>query len=203
MPKQSKIAILILAAGSSSRMGSPKQLLKWKNSNLINHTILKAIKTKIKDIFVVLGAKADLIIPEIDRKEVRIVINQDWENGLGNSISTGVNHIIQSNIGCDGLLIMLSDQPLIEYEHYLKLIKLFSSENKAITATKYSDGKLGVPALFDKICFKELCDLNSDFGAKQLFIKYSKNVQSILNQNAVFDIDTLKQYDELYKVNHR
>ena len=169
MPKQSKIAILILAAGSSSRMGSPKQLLKWKNSNLLNHTICKAIELNAKKIIVVLGANADMIIPEIDHKEVKILINKDWENGLGSSISAGVNHILQSSTGIDGLLIILADQPLIENDHYLKLMNAFSSGNKAIITTEYNDSKLGVPALFSKIYFKDLIDLNSDFGAKQLF----------------------------------
>ncbi len=202
MPNQSKIAILILAAGGSSRMGSPKQLLKWKDSNLLNHCISKAIKLKAKNVFVVLGANAELIIPEIDQKEVRIVINQDWDKGLGSSISEGVNHIVKSKLEIDGLLIMLTDQPIIVYDHYLKLIKDFSSGDKAIIATKYNDNKLGVPALFDEIYFKDLIDLNSDFGAKQLFIKYSKNVQSIVNHNAVYDLDNLEQYEDLYRDNH-
>ena len=202
MSKQLKIAILILAAGGSSRMGSPKQLLKWKNSNLLNHTILKAIKTKIKDIFVVLGANADLIIPKIDDKKVKILISQDWKNGLGSSISVGVNHIIQSNSSIDGLLIMLSDQPLIEFDHYLKLIKDFSSGNEAIIASKYNDSKLGVPALFDKIYFKDLCELNSDFGAKQLISRYAENVISVENEKSRFDIDTPEQYQNLYKAYH-
>ena len=202
MPKQSKITILILAAGSSSRMGSPKQLLKWKNSNLLNHTISRGIELNVKEIIVVLGANTDMIMPEIDHKEVKIIINQNWENGLGSSISAGVNHILQSNSSIDGLLIMLSDQPLIAYDHYLKLIKAFSFGIKAIVATKYPDDKLGVPALIDKYYFKYLSDLNSDSGAKQLFIKYSKNVQSVKNLNAVFDLDTLEQYEDLYNVNH-
>ncbi len=202
MPKQSKIPILILAAGGSSRMGSPKQLLKWKNSNLLNHTISKAIELNLKEIIVVLGANADMIIPEIDNKEVKILINQDWENGLGSSISAGVNHILQSNSSIDGLLIMLSDQPLIEHNHYLKLIKNISSGNKAIVATKYSDSKLGVPALFDKFYFKDLIDLNSDFGAKQLISRYSENVISIENEKSRFDIDTPEQYQNLYRAYH-
>ncbi len=183
-------------------MGSPKQLLKWKNSNLLNHTISKAIELNLKEIIVVLGANADMIIPEIDNKEVKILINQDWENGLGSSISAGVNHILQSNSSIDGLLIMLSDQPLIEHNHYLKLIKNISSGNKAIVATKYNDNRIGVPALFDKIYFKDLCELNSDFGAKQLIFRYSENIISIENEQSRFDIDTPEQYQNLYKAYH-
>ncbi len=202
MSKQSKIAILILAAGDSSRMGSPKQLLKWKNSNLLNNTISKAIELNVKEIIVVLGANADMIIPEIDQSKVNILINKDWENGLGSSISAGVNHILQSNTSINGLLIMLADQPLIENDHYLKLIKDFSSGNKTIIATKYNDSKPGVPALFDKFYFKDLNDLNLDFGAKQLISRYSENVISIKNEQSRLDIDTPEQYQNLYKAYH-
>ena len=202
MSKQSNIAILILAAGGSSRMGSPKQLLKWKNSNLLNNTISKAIELNVKEIIVVLGANADMIIPEIDQSKVNILINKDWENGLGSSISAGVNHILQSNTSINGLLIMLADQPLIENDHYLKLIKDFSSGNKTIIATKYNDSKPGVPALFDKFYFKDLNDLNLDFGAKQLISRYSENVISIKNEQSRLDIDTPEQYQNLYKAYH-
>ena len=202
MPKQSKIAILILAAGGSSRMGSPKQLLKWKNSNLLNHTIYKAIELNLKEIVVVLGANADMIIPKINQSKVNILINKDWKNGLGSSISAGITYINKSFQNIDAALIMLSDQPLIEFDHYLKLIKYFSSKNKTIVATKYNDSKLGVPALFDKIYFKDLIDLNLDFGAKQLISRYSENVISIENEQSRFDIDTPEQYQNLYKAYH-
>ena len=202
MPKHSKIAILILAAGGSSRMGSPKQLLKWKESNLLDHTISNAKQLKPEEIIVVLGANADMIKPEIKQEEVRIIINQDWENGLGSSISGGVNHIFNSRLDIDGLLIMLVDQPLLEYDHYLKLINAFSSGRKIIVATKYSDDNLGVPALFDKVYFKDLSSLNSDFGAKHLFKKFSENVISISNEHAAFDLDNFEQYEILYKAHH-
>lgn len=202
MLKQSKIAILILAAGGSSRMGTPKQLLKWKDSNLLDQTISKAIQLKSEEVIVVLGAKSDKIIPKIDQNKVSILINQNWELGLGSSISEGIKFIQMSYPDITGILVMLSDQPLIELDHYLTLIDVFTSESRQIIATKYNDGKLGVPALFDSFYLNDLSELNSETGAKQLLIKYSKNVQSVLNQNAVFDLDTLEQYDELYKANH-
>ncbi len=110
--------------------------------------------------------------------------------------------IIENYSDIDGILIMLSDQPLIEHEHYLKLINGFTSGENQIIATKYKDGKLGVPALFDKVYFKELVSLNSDFGAKQLLKKYQENVTSVSSDQSVFDIDTREQYEAIYKANH-
>jgi molybdenum cofactor cytidylyltransferase len=201
MSIQSKIAILIMAAGGSSRMGTPKQLLKWKDSNLLDQTISKAIQLK-SEVVVVLGANSDKIIPKIDQNKVSILVNQNWELGLGSSISEGIKFIQLSYPDLLGVLIMLSDQPLIELDHYLSLIDVFTSGSRQIIVTKYGDGKLGVPALFDKFYFKDLCNLNSDKGAKKLFDKYSEFVNTIRNKQANIDIDTCEEYEILYKANH-
>ena len=191
-----------MAAGSSSRMGSPKQLLKWKDSNLLEQTISKAIQLKSEAVIVVLGANSDKIIPKIDQNEVDILINQNWNLGLGSSISEGVKFIQMSYPHITGVLIILSDQPLIELDHYVSLIDVFAIRSKQIIATKYNDGKLGVPAIFDSLYFKDLSELNSDTGAKKLFSKYSDNIISVNNDQSAFDIDTYKQYLELYRANH-
>lgn len=202
MPEQSKYAILILAAGASKRMGRPKQLLKWKESNLLNYSISIANKLLPYKVFVVLGANASLIIPKIQSKEVKILINENWEQGLGSSISSGLTKVIKTNPEIEGVLIMLTDQPLIKPDHYLKLVNGFNPNQKQILATKYNDGKPGVPALFNKFFFAELCDLNSDYGAKQLINKYTDHVVFIKNGQSKFDIDTPEQYANLYKENH-
>ena len=192
-----------MAAGESSRMGRPKQLLEWKSSNLLNHAISKALQLMPAHVFVVLGAGADIIIPEIESKQVNILINKNWKQGLGNSIRFGANTVSRDFHDVEGILLMLADQPLIEFEHYSNLIKKFTPERHQILATEYRDGKLGVPALFDKTYFKELSDLNSDIGAKHVIHKYSGNVESIKNDQANIDIDTYDRYLELYKANHQ
>jgi len=202
MVVQAKIAILIMAAGESSRMGRSKQLLEWKDSNLLNFSISKAIQLIPDHVFVVLGSSANLIKPKIESKQVNILINKNWKKGLGNSIRFGVYTISKAFQEIEGILVMLADQPLIEQNHYSSLIKGFTPECHQILATEYSDGKLGVPALFDKTYFNELSNLNSDFGAKNLIHRYSGNVQSIKNDYANIDIDTYDQYDKLYKENH-
>jgi molybdenum cofactor cytidylyltransferase len=202
MPKKSKIAVLIMAAGGSTRIGSPKQLLKWKDSNLLVYTISKAIQLKVSKIIVVLGANSEEIISQLDQNKIRILVNHDWELGLGSSISEGVKFIQKSYPDISAVLIMLSDQPLIEQEHFIKMIRLFEHNTKKIIVTEYDDEKQGVPALFDNFYFKDLCALNADYGAKHLFKKYSKDIHEIVNKNASFDIDTLEQYEKLYLANH-
>lgn len=199
---QSKIAILIMAAGESTRMGRPKQLLEWKDSNLLNHSISKVTQLKPDDVFVVLGANSDFIKSKIESKQVNILTNKNWKKGLGNSIGFGVYTISKALQDIKGILVMLADQPLIEKDYYAFLINRFTPDSHQILATEYSDGKLGVPALFDKTYFQELSDLNSEFGAKHIIQKYSDNVESVKNAQANIDIDTFSQYVQFYKENH-
>ena len=202
MVVQAKIAILIMAAGESTRMGRPKQLLDWKDSNLLNHSISKVIELQQDHVFVVLGANSDFIKPKIESKQVSILINNNWKKGLGNSIKFGVYTISMALPGIEGILVMLADQPLIEQDHYAYLINRFTPDSDQILATEYSDGKLGVPALFDKTYFHELNGLNSELGAKHIIQKYSDSVESVKNAKANIDVDTFDQYLKFYKENH-
>ncbi len=188
------ITVLILAAGSSSRFGSPKQLLKWKNSNLLQHTIQTAKKSIAQHVVVVLGANYDIILKNINTDSTEIIRNESWEKGLGNSIAFGINSIIKNNPESDGVLIMLADQPLIETSHLNKLIEQFRYDKKQIIASTYSNKKFGVPVVFDACYFSDLNKLNSDEGAKAIIEKNRSNVIEI-NQDCSFeDIDTIKDF---------
>ena len=202
MVVQAKIAIIIMAAGESTRMGRPKQLLDWKDSNLLNHSISKVIQLKPDHVFVVLGANSDFIKSKIESKQINILINKNWKKGLGHSIRFGVYFISKAMRDIEGILVLLADQPLIEQDHYAYFLNRFTPGSHQILATEYSDGKLGVPALFDKTYFNELGDLNSDFGAKHIIQKYADNVESVKNAQANIDIDTFDQYVKFYKENH-
>ena len=90
-----EIPILLLAAGSSSRMGQPKQLLPWGDQTLIGHQIQKLIKTG-HPVHVVIGSNSELILPVIEKFPANILINKDWELGMGSSISFGIKQIIQN-----------------------------------------------------------------------------------------------------------
>ena len=197
MASKSNYVILILAAGSSTRMGKPKQLLKWKDSNFLNHTINTALKLNVKEVVVVLGANADIISPEVNSKKVSIVVNKEWSKGIGSSISEGIRYFKKTSKNCDAVLIMLCDQPLIDSEHYQNLLINFKPGQEQIIATKYKKEELGVPALFDRTYFDDLEKLQGDFGAKKIIKKYSNNVKLVENITANFDIDTPEQYKNL------
>lgn len=199
---QPNIAILILAAGNSSRMGEPKQLLPWKNTFLLNYAINTAMQVKNSKTYVVLGSNYELIKSKIQRDDIEVIYNSNWELGLGSSIAFGAKSIMTSKHNFDGILVMLSDQPLINYNYLETLISSFKTGTNQIIASTYEAGKLGVPALFDKVYFDELSMLNEDKGAKKVITKHLKNIKTLNASQLVSDIDTMDDYEYLYNKNH-
>jgi molybdenum cofactor cytidylyltransferase len=196
----SKIAILVMAAGAASRMQKVKQLLPWKGSNLLSHTLKTLREVQKQHLYVVLGANYDTIIKQIDfaALSTSIIHNTSWEKGLGNSISCGVAHILNQDEDYEGILVCLADQPLMDTTYYKAMISEFQRKNHPIVATKYA-AKAGVPALFRDDVVTELIRLDADTGAKKVLAKY-KNAIYIFDAGArITDIDTPEEYQKLYE----
>jgi len=194
--KSKNIATLIMAAGSSSRMGTPKQLLSWRNTTLIENAIINVLQLKISKPIVVLGANSEQITPKIETYPIKIIHNPNWNSGLGNSIAFGVNYI-QNNYKVDGVLIILADQPLIDTSYLKGMIISYEAGKNQSIATQYHNGKLGVPALFDKYYFEELSAIDGDKGAKSILEKYSDQVITTQFETNIFDVDTKEDYKKL------
>jgi molybdenum cofactor cytidylyltransferase len=193
-----KIPVLLLAAGSSSRMGQPKQLLPWGNSTLIEYQILKLLKTG-NPVSVVLGCNAEMIIPVIEKYSITIITNDHWKAGMGSSISCGINQIIKSFPHADGVLIALSDQPLVTSLYFGKLISAYHPGEKQIIVSQSESGWTGVPALFDKCYYNELSKLSGEEGAKIIINRYRENLIFIDGGEMLQDIDTPESYQVLLK----
>ena len=184
-------------------MGEPKQLLPWKNTFLLNHVINTASQLDNSESYIVLGANYQLIKSKLGHDNVNIIQNNNWELGLGSSIAFGITSIMKSENKFDGVLIMLSDQPLINSNYLKTLSRKFESGNNQIIASTYETKKIGVPALFDKIYFDELSKLNEDKGAKKVIVNYIDNVITIDANQLFTDIDTQEEYKKLYHANHQ
>ncbi len=182
-------------------MGEPKQLLPWKNTFLLSHTINNALQLGSSKTVVVLGANYKRIKAEIQQETIQIVFNADWKNGLGSSIAFGVKYIMR-NYNVDGVLITLADQPLIDATYLNTLIGSFKMGKKQIVASNYGNEKLGVPALFDSCYFEELSELNQDKGAKKVIENHLENVLALNAKHFISDIDTMEDYKRLYNENH-
>ena len=192
--ESTNIAIVILAAGASKRMGTPKQLLSWDNTTLIEHVIQTAVSVSAKEVVVVLGANHNVLSDKIKHYPITLLYNDDWKLGLGSSIATAVNYFKKLMPNIDGLLFMLADQPFIVSDYLKAMIQSFFVDDKQILATSYDDGKYGVPVLFDNFYFNELSKLNDDHGAKLLLKKYKSHVTALTPPKLNVDLDTLEDY---------
>ncbi len=186
----SKIAIVILAAGKSLRMGFAKQIIRINNEPLLKITLDK-IESISEDTYCVLGANKDLIFEEIHFNNTVVIDNINYEKGLSSSISICIEFFEKKNLNYDGVLFVLGDQPAIETEYFLSIINRFNEHKTKIIATNY-DGKAGVPALFPKSFFKELKIIKGDKGATEILKNKPKSIIFESFRTNLVDIDTNK-----------
>lgn len=186
----SKIAIVILAAGKSLRMGFAKQIIRINNEPLLKITLDK-IESISENTYCVLGANKDLILEEIHFNNTVVIDNINYEKGLSSSISICIEFFEKKNLNYDGVLFVLGDQPAIETEYFLSIIKTFNEHKTKIIATNY-DGKAGVPALFPKSFFKELKIIKGDKGAREILKNKPKSIIFESFKTNLVDIDTRK-----------
>lgn len=182
MKNSTNLAVLILAAGRSSRLGQPKQLVKYKSKTLLEHSCENALKVS-KDVFVVLGEKYDECKNKLENIDVNIIYNEEYKKGLSTSIKSGIKQLE----AYDKVLIMLCDQPFIPLSHFQNLVKEEIKHNKII-ASLY-ENNLSVPAIFPKRFYSQLLSLSGDKGAKAVILN-NEYKHIILENNLSIDIDT-------------
>ena len=187
MEKYNNLAIIILAAGTSSRLeGKSKQLLIYKKETLLRNSVKKAIQIS-NNVFVVLGHKKEECENELKDLDINIIYNENYQQGMGSSLALGVNHTKDF----DYTMVMLCDQPFIPLSHYQSL--KWSILNENIIASLYGE-KPKVPAIFPKKFYNEISKLKADFGAKEL-LKKEYCIKVVLEENYSIDIDTLSDVD--------
>ncbi|MBK9765831.1 MAG: nucleotidyltransferase family protein [Chloracidobacterium sp.] len=184
-----KIGAMLLAAGGSSRLGQPKQLLRFHGTTLLRHTAEMLTKTSRWSIVVVLGADFEAANAELAGLEIHTAINENWQTGMSSSIKCGLTSLINTEPELDGVVIALCDQPFVTAEHIDRLVRGFTLHRSPITAAKY-DQTAGVPALFARELFGELRQLSGDKGARLLIRNHPDQVHSVTIEEAAFDIDT-------------
>jgi molybdenum cofactor cytidylyltransferase len=194
-PYKPKIGLIILAAGSSTRMnGKPKQSLVFQGKTLLRRAAETALQADFETVVVVLGANAESLHQEIVHLPLRITVNKDWQAGMSTSIKTGINVLCEKNL--DAVIIMLCDQPLITTKILQKLGQIFIQSGKLIVACQYEE-TIGVPALFSSRLFPELMNLQHFEGAKEVIKKYLENTALLATPEAGLDIDTTEDYEKL------
>lgn len=191
-----RTGIVILAAGASTRMGRPKQLLEYQGKNLLNRTIDTALSIHPKAVCVVLGANSEKILPTIDLKaNVFIAINNDWEKGMGSTLSMGLQTLLSREPTLDAVLLLVIDQPSVSEDLLKEMIKVFQSHKGKIIAAQYAD-TLGVPAIFDQCFFSRLVHLDPETGAQKIIRSQLEDCVPFPFPEGKMDLDTPEDWQK-------
>jgi molybdenum cofactor cytidylyltransferase len=195
------IGIILLAAGASLRMGKPKQLLLYEGETLLKRAVRSASESKADPVIIVLGSEADVSRDEIAEMDVRVVVNQGWQEGMSSSIRCGLD-ALEAAGQAQAVVLMLCDQPFVSVKVINRLIEAYQTEHPTLVASEYeSEGEktLGVPALFSHALFSELMSLRGAEGAKRIIERHRSETVIISVPEAAFDVDTPDDYRILLK----
>ena len=190
------VGAVVLAAGSSSRMGSPKQTLQYLGESLLRRAALAALGTACRPIIVVTGANAELSRRELDGLDVREVFNMRWETGMASSVRAGVEGLLSAAPDIDAVVLLLCDQPHVTAEVISGLVAAHRTTGSPIVASTYG-GNFGVPALFGKSLFDELARLEGAAGAKQVIKRHASEAHFLPFDEGEVDVDTPDDFSRL------
>jgi molybdenum cofactor cytidylyltransferase len=191
-----KYGIVILAAGESSRLGSPKQLLAFQHKTLLRLAAETALDAACGPVVVVTGANHFKVEGVVHDLHVHVVYNAGWSEGMASSLRTGLASMLEKFPDTDVIIFMVCDQPFVTKRHLLCLIGQQQKNRKTITASGYA-GKVGTPALFHKHIFAELMALKGDKGARLLITQYPEQTEVVHFEEGAIDIDTKEDYERL------
>lgn len=194
------IGILVLAAGSSTRLGSPKQLLIYQGRSLLRHAVETALSSTCRPVGVVLGAGADRLQRELTALPVQVALNPEWAQGMGLSLRVGMGTLLAGGHELDGVVVILCDQPLLSPSLIDEMVAAFHRTGSPIVACEYGSA-VGVPALFSCELFPELLALDGTRGAQSLLARDPTRVQRIPFPDGEIDIDTVEDYERLNQEN--
>ncbi len=188
--------VLIVAAGESKRLGTPKQLLQFEGQSLINRLVSIVRESGSFPITIVLGAEAASIQGQLKDNNLNVVTNEDWREGMGSSISVGLKQMMDKETELDGVLILVCDQPFIKPESIQSLVDLQKKTVLPMAACFY-ENIIGTPALFHKSMFPKLLKLTGDIGAKKIMKEDIADVAKLNFEKGIIDIDTMEDYQKI------
>ena len=184
------VAAVILAAGASRRMGTPKQLLRWGDTTLLGRAIAAARGSRCSTVYVVLGAFRERIAPSVG---ARVILNGDWEEGLSSSFRAAAQ-----TVRADAAVFLPVDLPFITAAIIDRFLDARESVRSPIIASEFDD-QVGPPALFASSVFPELLELKGDAGAESVIAADPGRVSRIPVPEAAADVDTPQNFKDLLR----
>jgi molybdenum cofactor cytidylyltransferase len=189
---------IILAAGESKRMGTPKQLLPWGETIILQRVADVAAASKLDMVLVILGSRAKEIAPKIKLPpKTFILFNNNYREGMDSTVKCGIKN---SPTGTEAYMLLLGDQPQISMALIDRLIETYRSDKRGIVMPYYN-GKSGHPVIFDAKYREELLAI-SDRGAKEVVENHADEIVEVIVNSAdvLTDIDTPQEYREALKM---
>lgn len=178
--------VIVLAAGASSRFGSPKQLVRLAGRPLLHTVVTRASEVAGNAVLVVLGCGADRLAPLLKHSPGSVIINHEWREGLASSIRAGVARLPAA---CTGALLMLADQAAVTTHDLRRLVGAWRRQPQFAAAALYA-GTTGAPAIFPRSAFGELSALRGDSGAQSLLRRGADRVVRVPIPSAAYDLNT-------------
>ncbi len=195
------IAAIILAAGESKRMGRLKQLMPFRGKTILEHSVDNILASKVSEVIVVLGHEAQMVMPKVANRPVRIAINSAYRDGMSTSIASGLS-LVGDKV--EAVMLALADQPLIDSQIINRIVDEFDSHNHGIVIPVYQ-GRRGHPVIFDIKYRTELLQLTGDTGGRAIIDRHPEDVLEVDagSENIYIDIDNLESYNlETSKIGH-
>jgi len=185
-PEARNLHVLVLAAGASTRLGQPKQLVRLAGRPALHRVVTQAVALAGHAVTVVIGAHAREMTRLLTHSPASVIVNRQWEQGLASSIRHGIESLPP---GCDAVLILLGDQVAVSAEDLRRLASAWKGQDGVIAASVYQK-QIGVPAIFPRWCFAELSRLRGDRGAKEVLDRNAHRLVHVPMPNAAVDLDT-------------
>jgi molybdenum cofactor cytidylyltransferase len=183
---------LLLAAGASSRLGQPKQLLPFGDRPLIRHVVEQALASRLADLTVVVGNQAPAMRAALEGLPVRIVENPAYLQGQSTSLRAGLLALPRA---CRAVLVLLVDQPFVEAALIDRLIGLYEETGAPVVAPQHA-GRRGNPVLFDHALVPELLTVVGDTGAREVIARHRDRLVTLPlpDDRPFLDVDTWEDY---------
>lgn len=193
------IAIVVLAAGSSERMGQPKQLLPWGQTTLLGHAVNVALASAADRVVVILGYQAETFREALADRPMRVVINQEWATGLASSVRAGLATVPDA----EAVVFLPTDQPRVTPALVDRVIATYRATGQPIVMLRCGDRR-APPALFARAMFPALQNLTGDQGGRALVDAHADQVAWVdLDEDdaaCLADVDTPADYAVLLHV---